>query len=261
MRHRKQPLPAPGARAGFTLLEMLVAIGIIVIVAALSLGVIAAVMASQKSKAAEQTLDKVASLLEHQWKAVIDQSRSEFRQGKVHPSLMTAAGGNTDKAQTLWTQLRLQQEFPVNFQEATSSSTDPSGSVSLPPKQEYVVALSGVSAQGNPPTWQSSVCLCLALAESRRGMKGRLEEAVGVSSLQYVNSMQVLVDPWGTPIGFRRIPGPTTVIQFTGAGQTQQVTTAPGLNYEVFSAGPNRTAGDNDDLSSTRLRQAGARGD
>jgi hypothetical protein len=218
---------------------MLVAIGIIVILSALTLGVIASVIAAQTSKTAEQGLDKVASLLEQQWKAVIDQSRDEYRQKQVHPNLMAAANNNADTAQTVWTQLRLRQEFPASFAEATHPVV--SGPVSLQPKQYYVRALAGLPATTNPSTWQSSVCLVLALSQSRRGVQGRLEEAVGESTIQYVNGVQVLVDPWGTPIGFRRVNND--------------------LDAEVYSAGPNRIPGDNDDLSSLRLRQAGARGD
>jgi hypothetical protein len=222
-------------------MEMLVTIAIIIVVAALTLGAILGVMTSQNSKAAEETLDKLGSLLEHQWKAVIDDARKEYQQGPPPPGLLAAANNNTDTAQKLWTQLRLQQEFPTSFSEATSPITDPSKQVTLQPKSYYVRALTGVSTANTPPTWQSSVCLYLALAQTRRGMKGRVEESLGQAPIQTVNGMQVFVDPWGTPIGYRRINN--------------------GLNPEVFSAGPNRIAGDNDDLSSVRLRQAGARGD
>ena len=56
----------------------------------------------------------------------------------------------------------------------------------------------------------------------------------------------MLVDLWGQPIAFRR--------NATGQG---------GIDWlpEVYSAGPNKTFGDGDDLTSTSLRQMGARGD
>jgi prepilin-type N-terminal cleavage/methylation domain-containing protein len=234
-------------RSGFTLIELLVVIAIIAILAALTLGIINGVMNTQMTKATTQTLEKLHSQLLRQWKATTDQAKEDWRNGKYDPTvynvLMASAGNKPDQARNLYVQMRLQQEFPTNFTEALNPVvyTSAAGTCSLPPLTYYQTKLQGVPAMTSPPTWQSSVCLYLALLRSRRGEVSPIEESVGQNALQDMNGAKVIVDAWGTPISYTR-----------GSGNT---------NPAVLSAGPNRNPGDSDDISSLTTRTNTARGD
>ena len=65
--------PTAHARHGFTLLELLVVIAIIAVLATLTMAIVGSVAANQQVKATGQTLQKLSTILNQQWKAVIDQ--------------------------------------------------------------------------------------------------------------------------------------------------------------------------------------------
>jgi prepilin-type N-terminal cleavage/methylation domain-containing protein len=247
MRLAREVRPRKVFRSGFTLIELLVVMLIISILVALTASAVAQVMMSQQVRATETTLQKMASGLDQQWQAVIDQAREEYRNGQLSgqdANLSQAAGGNADAARNLWVALRLQQEFPTTFAAARTATTYTANNatVTLQPKPVYVRAVQGLSPDPTRPTWESGVCLVMALSLARRGHTFPLEDAVGAGSIQTINGARCVVDSWGTPLAFT-----------TG--------TFPNLTPDIVSAGWNRVYGDFNDLHSTSVRQAGARGD
>src|SRR5207244_2852827 len=67
----------PPRRAGFTLIELLIVISIIFILASLTLAAVFNLRESQMKNFTEATVQKLASALDQQWKAAIDQIREE----------------------------------------------------------------------------------------------------------------------------------------------------------------------------------------
>jgi prepilin-type N-terminal cleavage/methylation domain-containing protein len=244
----------PRPRGGFTLIELLVVIAIIAILAALSLAILGRVIYGGQEKATNQTLQKLSSILNQQWKAVIDQAKDEYKTiGGVNPGFaaMTQTW-NPDTARSLWIQLRLRQEFPTSFAEATSWTTY-NGANILPPKRYYVTNLQSASSTGMAATYQSSACLYLALAPGRRGMVGSLEDSVGTSSIRNLNGATVIVDLWNTPIAYVR-------------GNEGNVTANPPNPAQfpvIISAGANTVyeSGGGDDLTSVVVNVGTAKGD
>src|SRR5262249_46315434 len=123
--------------------------------------------------------------------------------------LMQAANGNPDVALKLWIQVRLQQEFPISFQEVNNgTSVSLNGvTVSLPGKLIYQKAINGVSPDSAPPPVgrESSALLLLALSpQARRGQAVPIEESIGTASIQSVGGISAIVDGWGTPVLFTR---------------------------------------------------------
>jgi prepilin-type N-terminal cleavage/methylation domain-containing protein len=272
----------PGRRGGFTLLELLVVIGLIgVLVSLLAAGVFK-IIPVWTARTTAANLQKMDSALLAQWSIVNELAKDEYRvntpqslQGVSPSTLLQTAGGNPDVARNLWIQLRQQQEFPMNFVEATSPILvyyDPTrasplspivieyqGGVPAPvpplsaqaqlmftlkPKTTYV---SQVTKMQLPPyVWQyppdpreSSACLLIALGETRKGKTASLDTAIGKTSLITINNAPVFVDGWNFPVTFFR-SGPTNG------------------SPEIISSGPNGTFenGDGDDLSSVRTRSS-----
>jgi hypothetical protein len=211
---------------------------------------------------------------------VAELAKDEFRvntpqslQGVQPSTLLATADNNPDTARSLWIQLRQQQEFPMNFVEATSpilvyydSARAPASPIvivyqglvptpvpplsasavlkfSLPPKPTYVTQVKKMIPpaaypwQTPPDPRESSACLVMALSETRKGQTGNLETALGKSALISLANAPVFVDGWNNPVTFYR-NGPTNG------------------SPEIISSGQNATFefGDNDDLSSVRTR-------
>lgn len=193
-----------GRRPGFTMIELLVVISIIAILGTLLAGAAFQVLAQQQKNNTETTLQKVSDAFDQQWKAVIDQAKKEAPQ----PGVLTLAGGDENRARTMWIVLRLRQEFPVSFAEATSPIQNAGLGILLPAKDAYVRAINSRTGATNPNT-ESAACLVLALSQGRRGMASfNLDEALGSGALRDTDNdgLKEIVDAWGTAIGFWRWP-------------------------------------------------------
>jgi prepilin-type N-terminal cleavage/methylation domain-containing protein len=227
-------------RAGVTLIELLIVMLIIAILASLSLSAVFTVRESQMKNFAEALVSKLASALDGQWKAAIDQIREE----PVPNWALTMAGGDQRRAKVIYLKARLKQEFPVSFYEAVYpyanfnylplsqqgrdqillATTTTSGAAVFPPKPAYAKALGplvpGVIPLINqnipkPADYEASVLLYLALSQGRRGQVGfNPDEAVEASAIRTVsitsgsNTVQFkyFVDSWGNPIRYWRFP-------------------------------------------------------
>src|SRR5947209_20225262 len=104
-------------RAAFTLIEMIVVIGIILLLLALNAGAIFRVRETQLEKTTNESLRKIQMGLDGQWKAATDQIRSEKNPPQAIVDLTRNANGqyNPVRAHALHTKLRLRQEFPQSF--------------------------------------------------------------------------------------------------------------------------------------------------
>src|SRR5262249_28069863 len=101
-------------RTGFTLVELLIVIGIIVVLAALTLSATMQVIGTQYKNNSEQTVKKVALGVQKQWDIVVSTAKNE----RIPPGVISLAGGDERRARVLWIKLRLKQEFPMTYTEA-----------------------------------------------------------------------------------------------------------------------------------------------
>jgi prepilin-type N-terminal cleavage/methylation domain-containing protein len=323
-------------RHGFTLIELLVVIAIIVILVGLAAGAFFKIEQSQNQKRTEATIKKVATGFQSQWNSVIDDVKNEIKNGypplvaqstSYPTNLLTLAGGDRDRANALYMKMRLRQEFPQSFSEATTAvtiagflpgSSTSSVSISLPAKPFYTQSLATQPADPNSkipaPVWKSAVCLYLALTESRRGAAFNADD-IGAGSWATApsSSLKYFVDSWGYPIAFERWPSPSSpwatpnlpvtmlenelfkapyaspvsssapnnkdnqdpltrlygssgwpALTGTTANNSAPVVlhTFDGYNRSpvIYSAGPNKTYGDADDICSFRLLIEGRAG-
>ena len=287
MRRRTGPTAARGgSRAAFTLIELLIVIAIIALLVTLSVAAVFRTLASQQARATEATLEKVASVLDRQVKAVVDEAKGEA----VPPSVFTQLAGNdARRARVIWIKLRLKQEFPTSYAEAHNPAPG-----YLAGKNAYKV----LPAAANDPATESSACLLLALTQSRRGVTWDADQSLGAGCTRDTDGdgAREIIDAWGTALYFVRWP--TTNPDLNPNGLTPGINdnqdpdgllsdpswvsggnlfsqlcypVAPGKSYKdlnpfVASCGSNKVREDNpptggDDLFSYRLRSLGSRGD
>jgi prepilin-type N-terminal cleavage/methylation domain-containing protein len=189
------------ARRGFTLVEMLVVITIIAVLVSLSTGAIMKVRLVQQTNNTNTLVTKVDQAFQKKWLAVIETARTETPCALAQ----TWSNGDQARAKIIHIKLRLIQEFPVNFQEATTTIGGPGG---LAPNQTYVRAFQGGT---NGRSWQdqSSACLYLALKRQTRGID--FDPDTSLSSQEIADpvgdGVKEIVDGWRNPIIFVRFPG------------------------------------------------------
>jgi len=168
-------------RAGFTLLELIVVIGIIILLAGLTMGAIFRVRDSQMEKTSTENVRKIQTGFEAQWKAAGDQIRAEKSIPQIILDLTKTANGGYDatRAHALHMKLRLRQEFPQTFAEADpkrymavfNPTNDPTLNAILsqyPPKATFAVAVAGLPDA--PADIEGAVLLYLILNQGRGGV-------------------------------------------------------------------------------------------
>jgi prepilin-type N-terminal cleavage/methylation domain-containing protein len=198
-------------RSGVTLIELLVVMAIIGTLAALTVGAVVKVRASQEKSFTETTISKLASALDQQWKAVMDQAREE----PIPPAVIAMANNDPRRAKVIYTKLRLQQEFPINFWVAINPTR--TQNVGVVAKPSYAVALNGMNpSQTNPAAWESSACLYMALKQGRRGMAAfNPDDAVDANFIRSASvalpgggsaNFKYFVDVWGNPLRLYDFP-------------------------------------------------------
>src|SRR4051794_30554304 len=112
----------PGRRPGFTLIELLVVIALIGILASLAISGVVKLRAAQMKKFTETTVEKLASALDHQWKASLDDVKQEPPELTKGSAIAKLANYDTRRARVIYNKLQLKARFPVSFAEALAPS-------------------------------------------------------------------------------------------------------------------------------------------
>jgi hypothetical protein len=183
-----------------TLVELLVVMMIIATLASLVLSAVFTVREAQMKSFTESLVNKLASAIDQQWKATVDQIRDE----PVPAAFLALAWGDVQRARVLYTKARLAQEYPVTFDQAVNP---------MPGYLTAKTAFAGLpaSSAATQPL-ESSVLLALTLSQSRRGMSGfSLEQIEPTAQKSWTNpangkSYVYLVDSWGNPLRYYAFP-------------------------------------------------------
>jgi prepilin-type N-terminal cleavage/methylation domain-containing protein len=203
--------PVRNRRAAFTLTELLIVMGIIAVLASISIGAVFTLRESQIKNASETTVQKLASALDQQMKTVMDQVFEET----PAPSAMALSAGATGqpdlrRARVIYTKLRLAQEFPQTFAQVRLFNA---GGSPLPAKPAILQSIPTASA---PQDWESSALLYLALKQGRRGQAAfdaaTVVEPAAIQTRSVSDAsgnrfdFQIFVDAWGNPLRFYLFP-------------------------------------------------------
>jgi prepilin-type N-terminal cleavage/methylation domain-containing protein len=199
----KRNLCKADRRAGFTLVELIVVLTIIILLVALGTSAVVRVMASQQSSVTETTMKKLHRVLLRQWTAVVDQAKQE----PLSSDVIAMAGGDARRARVIWIKLRLRQEFPTSFDEIRNpiNITNTGFNVQLPSRATYVKAIQTVGTNPPPPNYESAICLLMALSQERRGVKFNPDD-LSATEVQTISGLKAPIDAWGQPFAFFRFP-------------------------------------------------------
>jgi type II secretory pathway pseudopilin PulG len=221
--------PRTPARRAFTLVELLVVIGIILLLVSLSVVAIMKAFGYQQRRNTETMIAKVNQAFQKQWIRVVDMAKNE----KPSPQAQALSGGDSRRAQVIHVKLRLAQMFPTSFWEAKNAV--------LGANPAYTRALANASTTGR--TWQdeSSACLYMALKQSIRG--GDFDPDTALSSQEVRDPLgdgiKEIYDGWGNPIVFSRMPG---VSWYNGTiGADSAFLLVQDLNTKAYLLNPGQT--------------------
>jgi type II secretory pathway pseudopilin PulG len=210
--------PRAVRRPAFTLVEILVVIGIILLLMALSIAAVMKVKQARERKLTQSSINSLYTAFNSHWNATIDTAKQQTGNYGPGSAVYQMAGQDINRARVIWIKMCLAQQFPARYSEALA----PCGG-NIAAEASYGKILSTkTNPNYNPsktnPATESAACLLMALtARDRRG--------VNVSK-DYLGSLQMqdtdgdgipeIVDNYGNPIVFVRWPLPTDTTQSDG---------------------------------------------
>lgn len=178
------------SRSGFTLVELLIVLSILIVLFSLTVGAVSRFRGMGYEMATTNVLKTVKTLLERQWKTVADKADREAIPATVQPTVNALAEVSDNltapRARVLYTKLRLKHAFPVSFAEVyTTYYTAP---FAMREYQSYLTNL-GITAANHTattftPEQQNAICLLMIL---ERGPGGE-----GTTSNELANATVVL---------------------------------------------------------------------
>jgi prepilin-type N-terminal cleavage/methylation domain-containing protein len=192
-------------RRGFTLIELMVVIALIAVIAALAAGTFFRIQAGENQRATESTLNKLHSLLDGKWKAVLDDAK------KGAPAeYVSIAGGDRDRAIALWTHARLQSEFPESFAEVWVTTPVPVrrdiviGGHVLPPKKAFTDIASKTYTPAPTAAEESAALFYAAINSTSVGGLAPAVDGLTQQTVTTTSGLTYYKDAWGSPITFKR---------------------------------------------------------
>jgi prepilin-type N-terminal cleavage/methylation domain-containing protein len=199
-------VPGLPGRGGFTLIELMVVITIIILLIGISGATYILVMRTQKGKNTDTLIQKLNQSLQVQIRAY----RDAVKTADVPSQYVTQAynlgfGGDLTKARELWLndtsqvvlnsqgQGPLFYEFPQTFLVAWSN-----------PRYQQMMKAAGLTGPpSSPRPTESCECLLLALMANRGGTAFKTEDLPsGTLADTDGDGLKELLDAWGSPLNF-----------------------------------------------------------
>lgn len=181
-----------GSRAGFTMIEMLMVIGIIMFLVAISVSLLGNMANTAKIKSTQATIRKVDALLTRRMeafeRAIINQNNSTSGTPGYAQSWLSAAGGDRDVAMVVGRKALFRRHFPQRFSEMTSPLSPGGSHVSSTESAELLYYM---LTQGESFGTEA--------VDSDAFLDSEIKDTDGDGLLEFV-------DAWGQPLRFYRWP-------------------------------------------------------
>lgn len=213
------------ARRGFTLVEMMFAIAIILVLVALTVAAIYKFRDTGPASATATNIGKIKGPFDAQWREVRDAAMKERL-----PDGWTGSFSDPTTRQK-YVAARLAQVFPMTYREALSPQ---SPLQAIPAYQKYLASLNINANSTDSAPVQQAVCLLMALqlGPSNGGVNPDNLGTTMVTKIDLSNQTKAfaILDGWGKPLLFSR--------DLNGKGPA------------IYCLGPDNKLGTDDDISS-----------
>ncbi|MCZ2343291.1 MAG: prepilin-type N-terminal cleavage/methylation domain-containing protein [Bacteroidales bacterium] len=186
-------------RRGFSLVELIVVMGILATLAILAVGTYNRLRGGQNEAATESTLSKLNNAMDVRYAQIVNDANRDAAKDNFPTGLREYCNNDPDIARSALVYLNLLKAFPTSHAEATTTFQ----LVTPAPLKIYQFRPNTVfSAVANAGTAeeQSAACLYIALTSSTDAASGTLDQQTGQTA-----AGTVFRDAWNRPIAFSRL--------------------------------------------------------
>lgn len=185
-------------RSGFTLIEMLVVISIVVVILGVGVGATMKFREAATNRAADDQMKQLQIALNGQYETVVSQCNKD----KPPDAILAYCGGDPDRTRAVHAAAMLRTYFPDTFAEATTPFTIGTQTYNSPTRAAFkqVAGSTGLNAEQ-----QSAALVYLILSEQAVGQgSGEVRSKEGMVKDSAGKEFKVFLDPWNNPIRFTR---------------------------------------------------------
>lgn len=205
------------ARRGFTLVELMIVVGIVILLVAMATAAIMKFRDTGPYIATQMNLSKIKAAFDTQWKAVRDQAQKEPIDSTLAGLLVPGATSGTNlEVRKKYVEARLRVAFPTSFSEAMNPNS--AALMAYPTLKAYSGYTGYLNSffPPNPtvadsPEKQQAICLMMILQRGpmntgitpdQLGTSGALRLTLKVNGVDKEDFG--CVDAWGRPVRFTR---------------------------------------------------------